>query len=603
MPNVIKLLPDHVANQIAAGEVVQRPASVVKELLENAVDANAQNIQVILKEAGRSLVQVIDDGKGMNPTDTRMCFEKHATSKIESVDDLFSIQTKGFRGEAMSSIAAVAQVEIKSRTEKEDLGTRFIIEGSEIKINEPCPTSIGTNIQVKNLFYNVPARRNFLKSNAAELRRIIEEFQRIALTHPELGMKMHHNGNEIHNLIGQTLRQRIVAIMGKNFNEKLVPIEEETSIIQVNGFIGKPESARKSRGEQYFFVNNRFIKSPYLNHAVVKAYDELIATDQHPTYFIYLTVDPATIDVNIHPTKTEIKFEDERSIYAILRSAAKQSLGRYNIAPTLDFNQETSFEITPLPKERSISPPDVKGDPNYNPFDLSSAQSDFTAKKASSSDILALENMYKNANDALPVDRDDSELELIEVKEQRLPYQLHKKYIINHIKSGFVLIDQQKAHERILFERYIQKIANNAMGSQQVLFPITLKLSNQDIALLQSVSQQLIGMGFDISEFGQGSIIINSIPNVVNEMNLQHAFELVLTSLKDEGQISIRFEEKLARSMAKAECIKRGQTLSVLEMQNLIDELFACEQPFYSPSGKPTTVNVPLEEFEKKFDL
>ncbi|MDA8715345.1 DNA mismatch repair endonuclease MutL [Flavobacteriales bacterium] len=601
MPDVIKLLPDHVASQIAAGEVVQRPASVVKELLENAVDAKAENIQVILKDAGRSLIQVIDDGIGMNPTDSKMCFEKHATSKIESVDDLFSIQTKGFRGEAMSSIAAVAQVDIKSRTANEELGTRLIIEGSEVKLNEPCPTITGTNIQVKNLFYNVPARRNFLKSNTAELRRIIEEFLRIALTHPELGMKLNHNGNEVHNLIGQSLRQRIVAIMGKNYNEKLVPIEEDTTIIKVSGFIGKPEAARKTRGEQYFFVNNRFIKSPYLNHAVVKAYEELIAPDQHPSYFIYLTVDPATIDVNIHPTKTEIKFEDERAIYAILRSASKQSLGRYNIAPTLDFDQETSFEINPLPKDRTVSPPHVKGDPDYNPFHLSSAQSDFTGKKASSSDILALENMYKNANDSPNVVNDEEEL--MEVQEQRLPYQLHKRYIINHIKSGFILIDQQKAHERILFERYIQKIANNAISAQQVLFPITIELNNQDIVLLQSVSKQLNGMGFDVSEFGQGSIIINAIPSVVNEMNLQHAFELILSSLKDEDQIHIRFEEKLARSMAKAECIKSGQTLSVLEMQNLIDELFACEQPFYSPAGKPTTVNVPLEEFEKKFDL
>jgi len=330
MPDVIKLLPDHVANQIAAGEVVQRPASVVKELVENAIDAGATKIQLIVKDAGKALVHVIDNGFGMTDTDSRLCFEKHATSKINTVDDLFSIQTKGFRGEAMASIAAVAQVELKTRRPEDEVGTRLVIEGSEVKTQEPVSTPVGTSIQVKNLFFNIPARRNFLKSNPIETRHIIEEFQRVAFTHPEIELEFHHNGNEVFHLVGGPLRQRIVALMGRNYNEKLVPIKEETTILSISGFIGKPEAARKKRGEQYFFVNNRFIKSHYFNHAVTGAYKDLISKEQFPSYFIYLQVDPTTIDVNIHPTKTEVKFEDERSIYAIIRTAVKQGLGKFN---------------------------------------------------------------------------------------------------------------------------------------------------------------------------------------------------------------------------------------------------------------------------------
>lgn len=607
MPDVIQLLPDNVANQIAAGEVVQRPASLVKELIENAIDAGAGKIQLIVKDAGKSLVQVIDDGCGMTDTDARLCFEKHATSKIKSVDDLFSIQTKGFRGEAMASIAAVAQVEMKTRRAGDDVGTRIVIEGSEIKVQEPCSTPPGTSIMVKNLFFNIPARRNFLKSNPVETKHIIEEFQRIAFTHPDVSMEMHHNGNEIFNLNTGTLRQRIVALMGKNYNEKLVPIEEETTILNLKGFIGKPEAARKTRGEQYFFVNDRFIKSPYFNHAVMGGYDELISSDQYPSYFIYMDVDPATIDVNIHPTKTEVKFEDERSIYAILKSAVKQSLGRYNITPTLDFEQETSFNVTPLPKDKTVSAPNIKPDPEYNPFKLSSAQSDFTSRKVSSTDIAALEDMYaridieksENPQEQLEITAENGED--VEIEEQKLPYQLHRKYVINHIKSGFIVIDQQRAHERILYEQFVQKIANNTVGSQQMMFPLTLELSQQDIRMLQSVRSELNGIGFDISEFGNGSIIINGIPAVLSESDVGAALEEVLKSLSEE-LTTIKLGEKLARSLAKSTGIKKGQQLGIEEMQTLIDELFACEQPFYTPSGKPTTVTVPLNELEKKFE-
>ncbi len=608
MPDVIKLLPDSVANQIAAGEVVQRPASVVKELLENSIDSGATKIHLIVKDAGKSLVQVIDDGCGMTDTDARLCFEKHATSKISSVNDLFSIRTKGFRGEAMASIAAVAQVEMKTRRPDDELGTKICIEGSEVKSLEPCSTPAGTTVQVKNLFFNIPARRNFLKSNPVETKHIIEEFLRVALTHSEIGFEMHHNGNEVYNLQPSPLRQRIVALMGKNYNQKLVPIEEETSILNLNGFIGKPEAARKTRGEQYLFVNGRFIRSPYLHHAINGGYEDLIAGDQHPSYFIYLEVDPSTIDVNIHPTKTEVKFEDERSIYAIVNSAVKQSLGRYNIAPTLDFEQETSFNVAPIPKNRVINAPEIKPDPEYNPFKLSSEQSDFTSRKAKPDDVAALEKMYASIEVPAPPSEAEpkqtikvsSDDELLEVEEKKLPYQLHRQYIVNHIKSGALILHQKRAHERILYEQFLSQIANNTIGTQQMMFPLTLELSQQDIGLLQSVSNELSGIGFDISEFGSGTVIINGIPAVLAESDVKNTLEEFLNDL-NEDVTAIKIGDKLARGMANAAAIRKGQLLNVDEMQNLIDELFACEQPFFTPGGKPTTITISLDELEKKF--
>lgn len=607
MPNVIKRLPDHVANQIAAGEVVQRPASVVKELLENAIDAGATKIQLILKEAGRTLVQVIDNGKGMTETDARLCFDKHATSKIDSIEDLFSIGTKGFRGEAMASIAAVAQVELKTKITGEDLGIHIQIEGSEIKKQEPCNTLEGTNILVKNLFFNIPARRNFLKSNAVETRHIIDEFQRVALTHPEVELEMHHNGNEIYHLKKEGLRSRIVSVFGKAYNERLVPIEEETSIIKLSGFIGKPECARKTRGEQFFFVNNRFIKSHYFNHAVNGAYKDLIPTDLHPSYYIYLEVDPKSIDVNIHPTKTEVKFEDERSIYAILQSAVKQSLGRYNITPTIDFEQETSFQVAPIPRDRVIEAPTIHPNPNYNPFSLSPEQSDFGSRKVEQQEVAALDNMYQQLGNKVahltvtsePVQTNFSED--LGNTDEKLPYQLHGRYIINHIKSGFIVIDQRRAHQRILFEQAIVDLANNQIARQQLLFPITLDFSQQDIALLQSVSEKLNGMGFDLSEFGKGTVIVNGIPASLSEDEISSSIDEILNGLKNEGNADLKLEEKIARSMAKAASVKQGIRLNIEEMKAMIDQLFACEQPYYSPTGKPTIVTISMDELEKKF--
>lgn len=602
MSDVIKMLPDKVANQIAAGEVIQRPASVVKELLENAVDAGAEKVQLIIKDAGKTLVQVIDDGSGMSVTDARLCFEKHATSKIKDVNDLFDIRTKGFRGEAMPSIAAVAQVELKTKQENENVGTAIKIEGSEILSQEPTSCAKGTNILVKNLFFNIPARRNFLKSNPVETRHIVEEFQRISLTHPEVEFTLHHNDKEAFHLTKGNLRQRITSLFGKNYNERLVPINEETSILRLNGFIGKPEFARKTRGEQYFFVNNRFIKSNYFNHAIFTAYDELIQNGMYPSYFIYMEVDPTTIDVNIHPTKTEVKFEDERAIYSILKSATMQSLGRYNIAPTLDFEKETSFDINPPTQGTVIKAPVFKPDPNYNPFKEDSGKSfsdgSFTQTKIEQEDIASLEEMYQKIDEEIPTEESS---QLMEQKEEKAPYQLHGRYIVNHIKSGFLMIDQQRAHERILFEQYIVNIATNQSGSQQLLFPITLEMSQQDIEMLQSVSSQLNGIGFDISEFGKGTIIINGIPATLAQIRIQVAIDEILQNLKDTGEANLKLEEKLARSLAKSASIKPGVKLEQEEMKAIIDQLFACEVPYYTPNGKATVITVPLEEIEAKF--
>src|ERR1051326_2451951 len=429
MPDIIRLLPDSVANQIAAGEVIQRPASAVKELMENAVDAEATTIKLIVRDAGKTLLQVTDNGKGMSETDARLCFERHATSKIEKADDLFNIRTKGFRGEALASIAAIAQVELKTRLRGEQLGTQVIIEGSEVKSQEPCACSEGTSFSIKNLFYNVPARRNFLKSDPVEFRHIIEEFQRVALPHPEISFSLHHNGQEVFHLPAATFRQRISGVFGNNYNERLVPVEEETSIVKVGGFIGKPQFARKTRGEQFFFLNNRFIKSAYLNHAVQMAFEELLPADSFPSYFLLLEVQPNTIDVNIHPTKTEVKFEDEKFIYSILRSAVKRALGKYNISPTLDFEKETAFDINPLPKNASVKIPTITVNPDYNPFEIKNKipssreiySSRFSEKKFPENEMNVPKEEQQHFN---------NELTQAGNIEKRPVFQLHAKYII-----------------------------------------------------------------------------------------------------------------------------------------------------------------------------
>ncbi|HEY6161887.1 MAG TPA: DNA mismatch repair endonuclease MutL [Bacteroidia bacterium] len=603
MPDIIRLLPDSVANQIAAGEVIQRPASAVKELLENAVDAGATVIKLIVKDAGKTLLQVTDNGKGMSETDARLCFERHATSKIEKADDLFNIRTKGFRGEALASIAAIAQVELKTRLHGEQLGTQINIEGSDVKSQEPCACPEGTSFSIKNLFYNVPARRNFLKSDPVEFRHIIEEFQRVALPHPEISFSLHHNGQEVLHLPAATFRQRIASIFGNNYNERLVPVEEETSIVKVTGFIGKPQFARKTRGEQFFFLNHRFIKSAYLHHAVQMAFEELLPADSFPSYFLLLDVQPHTIDINIHPTKTEVKFEDEKFIYSILRSAVKRSLGKYNISPTLDFEREQAFDLLPS-KNTNIKAPTITVNPDYNPFDVK--------EKVPSSKEISYGNfaekkltLHPDNQQELPEQHSQQHFnkELEQDKEERKQnYQLHHKYILSHIKTGFMIIDQQAAHERVLYERFLKQLNGNKSFSQQLLFPMHIEFSIADFELVKELREDICALGFDISEFGKNTFIVHGIPSQLTEVNAKQTLEQIIEHYKhNKIELKLDKRENLARSMARNMSIKAGKVLSNEEMNNLVDELFACEMPYASPNGKPTLTTFTLEDLERRF--
>ena len=617
MSDLIQLLPDKVANQIAAGEVIQRPASAVKELLENAIDAGSTKIDLIIKDAGRTLIQVVDNGCGMSETDARMCFERHATSKITSADDLFSIKTKGFRGEALASIAAIAQVEMKSKLSDQDLGTLIQIEGSKITNQEPVSTANGTSFSIKNLFFNVPARRNFLKSNAVETRHIIDEFERVALAHPDIHFTMHHNGNEVFNLTAGPLRQRVVSILGKKYNERLVPIEEETSIVKITGFIVKPEYSKRTRGEQFFFVNDRFIKSTYLNHAVNAAYKELISKDQFPSYFIYLTVEPDTIDINIHPTKTEIKFEDEKAVYAMINSTVRNSIGKYNIAPSLDFEQETSFNVQPLTKDQVITSPTIKVNPDFNPFKeekKSSSSFHKPIERVDRSQTTANLDFLKqthNANVEIESSANFSENEQMEQNWSGLPgtdqskktYQLHGKYILSQVGSGLLIIDQQRAHQRILFEQFMHDLSRNTAESQRLMFPKSIELNSGDFALVEEILDEIRELGFEIEVFGKNTLSINGLPVGVDEGNCERIIEGFIEQLKNNAnELSSNHKESLANTMAYSACIKSGRKLTQEEMDELIDKLFACDSPYYTFSGKPIIVKLTEEEINQRFE-
>ncbi|MEP6610712.1 MAG: DNA mismatch repair endonuclease MutL, partial [Mucilaginibacter sp.] len=551
MPDIIQLLPDSVANQIAAGEVVQRPASAVKELIENAIDAGADKIQLIVKDAGKSLIQVIDNGAGMSVTDARMCFERHATSKIRKAEDLFAIRTMGFRGEAMASIAAIAQVELKTRRHEDELGTCIIIEGSEVLSQEACSANTGTSICIKNLFYNTPARRNFLKSNPVEMRYIIDELQRVALAHPEIFFTLHHNGQEVYHLPGTTLKQRIIHLFGNNYNERLVPVEEDTSVINLRGFVGKPEYAKRTRGEQFFFVNSRFIKDAYLNHAVLMAFKELLPEDTFPLYVLFIDIDPSKIDINVHPTKTEIKYQDEQTIYAIIRSAVKRSLGRYNITPSLDFDQENSIEhlVTPIPIEE-IVPPTISFNPDYNPFNndrhveretpVYRGGGDYRSSPIPSNWDTLYEISKKDVNIQQQVYEEKSiavdEQELNKPSERQL-FQLQNRFILSQIKSGFMLINQQAAHERILYERFLQQLQNHSGVSQQSLFPESVTLNSSDFELLKELLPDIRALGFDIREFGKNTVVVEGVPADLNNTSEHEILEQLLEGFKNNQSI------------------------------------------------------------------
>ncbi len=611
MADIIQLLPDHVANQIAAGEVVQRPASVVKELLENAIDAKANSIKLIIKNAGKSLIQVIDNGIGMSQTDARLSFERHATSKIQSANDLFNLQTKGFRGEALASIAAIAQVELKTKQENQDLGILIKIEGSELITQEIISTTKGTSIAVKNLFYNIPARRNFLKSDTVETRHIIDEFQRVALAHSDIAFSLIHNDTEIYHLKNENLRQRIVGIFGKKIDDKLVPISETTDLVSIKGFVTNPKYAKKKRGEQFFFANNRFIKSNYLNHAVLNAYDGLLAPKYFPSYFIYMKVDPSTIDINIHPTKTEVKFENESAIYSFIRATVKHSLGQYNISPILDFNRDENLDI-PYNYANSTKKetPSITVNPNFNPFKTegNSGKSTFTPTKQTQNWEALYTEIEPNAIEDIPViiESNFEQTSLFsdtEVQKANKTYQLQGKYIISSLKNSMLVVKQNLAHQRIIYEELLEKFAKTENLSQVLLIPIEIEFAKHDVAILFENKSELEEIGFQFQEFTSKGIVIKAIPTLIKQTEVLSILEEII----DNSKLEIPKEspsqlDYFCKVIAKNTAIKTGQLLNNKEQERIIDKLFSCKEPNYAPNGKEIFIHLPLEEIEKKFN-
>jgi len=600
MQDIIHLLPDSIANQIAAGEVVQRPASVVKELLENSLDAGATEVTLIVKDAGKALIQVIDDGKGMSETDARMSFERHATSKIRTSEDLFSIKTMGFRGEALASIAAVAQVELKTRREDDDLGTVIQIDGSMFKGQHHDACRKGTAIQVKNLFFNVPARRNFLKGNPVELRHILEEFQRIALAWPDVTFSMYQEDEEIYNLKPGKLSQRIVGLFGKNYKEQLIPCQEETDSLKLHGYIGKAENAKKSRGEQFFYVNNRFIKSAYLNHAVVSAFDMLIPDGSFPFFVLFIDIDPVHIDVNVHPTKTEIKFDDERNIYAQLKSAVRKALGSYHVTPSLDFGTDTNFNF--FQSKIGSSGSLTRQERDYGQFKGLESDSSKNLKNweqlyagALKTETLAARVINEQAEKGDPLAvtmqsaaNSDGISELAKATDQQVSvFQVQMSYIATPVKSGLMIIDQQAAHERICYERFLDLLHNNTGTSQQLLFPETVELNPADLSLVMELEQEIKGAGFAYEHLGKTTIVINGVPSLLMDESGKKVF---LSVLQDYKTNFMEFKndkaEALARSLAMNAAIKRNKKLGTTEMKSIIDRLFACKNPNNTPGGR-----------------
>ena len=595
MKDIIHLLPDNVANQIAAGEVVQRPASVVKELLENSIDAKATEINLIIKNAGKTLIQVVDNGIGMSSNDASICFERHTTSKIKSAKDLFNIRSKGFRGEALASIAAVSHTELITRQSSSDLGKIVRVKGNKIVENKSIVSKIGTSIMVKNLFYNIPARRNFLKSDNVELKHVINEFHRTSIAHPEIKFIFHSNDSELFNLPKSNLRKRIVNIFGVKSNEKLVPVSEETDILKINGFVFKPEYSKKSRGEQFFFVNNRFIKSPYLNHSVNSAFEGLIDVKYNPSYFLFMEVDPKSIDINIHPTKTEIKFDDEHSIYAILRSSIKHSLGQFNIAPILDFNHDKAMELPYSYKNKK----EVKGvgidiNENYNPF--------VNSKVKSSENVYLDIDLEKNIQI-----EEDSSVNTIEFNDDSIfesisVYQLNNKYLVNKIKSGIVIVNQNRAHQRILYEKFLKFITVDGSKPQKLVNPLKINLSIQEIDILVSYKKQLKSSGFVFKKASGNDLNFEAIPTFLDPNRVGEYIQDLLDNIKDEiPDKNFSQSDLTAKLMAKSLAIKTGKKLLPEEQEYIINSLFACKEPNVSPFNKKIYHTITFDEIEKKF--
>lgn len=633
MSSIIRLLPDHVANQIAAGEVVQRPASVVKELVENAVDAGATSIQLLVKDAGKTLIQVMDNGKGMNETDARLCFERHATSKIALAEDLFKLKTKGFRGEALASIAAIAHVELKTKQADAELGTHLTIEGSKVVSQEVAVVPQGTSFSVKNLFFNIPARRNFLKSDTVEMRHVVDEFERVALAHPDIHFTLINNGSEMFNLPATNLRQRIVGVFGSKTNEKLVPVQETTEIVEVLGFVAKPEFAKKSRGEQFFFVNDRFIKSGYLHHAISAAFEGLLKEGTHPSYFLYLQVPENSIDINIHPTKTEIKFDDEQALYAILRATVKHSLGQFNVTPVLDFQRDQSLD-TPYHFEGTKSvDPTIEINTGFNPFDAikerpASSSASFSSKMNTGSGGMSsapfrkeVPSQWETLYDGIPQEKETIlasqhifEQEVVtgslfdadetESNVQNKTYQIHKKYIVSPIKSGMVIIDQRRAHQRVLYEQYLNDLHSNKNSSQQLLFPLSLYYATYEMELLQQMQDYLQQIGFVFDAFDTEKVVISGIPVAITESEVSIILEDLLSDMQSAFPTDKDvLKDRIAKSFAQSLAVKTGTFLNEKEQEHIVNSLFACTEPNVSPFLKPTFITMKVEDIDKKFIL
>lgn len=633
MSDIIHLLPDSVANQIAAGEVIQRPASVIKELVENAIDADAQNIHVLVTDAGKTGIQVIDDGKGMSETDARLSFERHATSKIKEAADLFALRTMGFRGEALASIAAVAQVELKTRPESEELGTRLVIAGSKVEIQEAVSCAKGSNFSVKNLFFNVPARRKFLKANSTELSNILAEFERIALVHPEVAFSLYSNDSELFNLPVSSLRQRILSVFGKKLNQQLLNVEVETTMIKIRGYVAKPESARKKGAHQYFFVNGRYMRHPYFHRAVMEAYDQLIPSGEQISYFIYFEVDPANIDVNIHPTKTEIKFENEQAIWQILSAAVKESLGKFSAVPSIDFDTEDMPDIPVFEQSLPSQPPKVHYDSDFNPFKSSTRGFGGGAYNRSKVDW---EDLYGGLTKASKMNEPQSEPDsgweepsvgegtmeqlgvqavsaissasaslytnepVAEKGNQHL--QFKGRLVLTAVKSGLMLIDQHRAHVRVLFDRYMAQISRKQGVSQGVLFPEMLQLPASESAVLESIIDDLSAVGFDLSNLGGGSYAINGVPAGIEGLNpVELVRSMLHTAIEKGSDVKEEVQSILALTLARAAAIVYGQVLSNEEMETLVDSLFACPSPNYTPDGKTVLTTIKEEDIERLF--
>jgi DNA mismatch repair protein MutL len=646
LPDIIQLLPDNIANQIAAGEVIQRPASAVKELLENAVDAGATEIKLLIQDAGKALIQVIDNGKGMSETDARMCFERHATSKIHEIDDLFRIRTMGFRGEALASIAAVAQVELKSKRAEDIAGTYIEVENSLVKLQEPVATITGTSIAMKNLFFNIPARRNFLKSNAAETRHIVDEFIRVALAFPDIFFSLSSNGQEMFHLEKGSLKQRIVQVLGNQYNAKLVTVQEQTDYLNIYGFVGKPETAKKTRGDQYFFVNNRFIRSPYLNHAVMNAYQEMIAPDSFPLYALFIDLDPAQVDINVHPTKQEIKFEDEKIVYAFVQAAVKHALAQFSVTPTLEFDLDPTIQqldavnkpftqdkqdaaaasplfrnFTQKHQAHFLQPTDKSELKHWKDFYEGGNSEPATGNQQSAIDGQGGERKFESLLDQLkkeeaptyysPLTTGHSPLSAHQPMQARLDLvisehaplnQLHHIYITVPTNRGFILVHQQLAHERILYERFVKAAGDKAMPTQRSLFPVTLQLSAQDAVLMNELMGDLNLLGYLIEPFGNQAFVIQGTPADLEQGNEKMIIENLLEQYKHfSTELKFSKREKLIRSLAWQQAVKPGTSLTEKEMRTLVGDLFQCTQPNVTAGGNPTYIEFKRDYLEQLF--